>query len=49
MRRLSRTDKAWLILFVVILIALVAGCMLETVLNSKPWHPRPAPPVQREY
>ncbi|MFI5123954.1 MAG: hypothetical protein ACHQDF_01440 [Chitinophagales bacterium] len=41
MKRLSRTEKNWLILFIVIVIGLMAGCMIETVVDSSPWNPRP--------
>jgi hypothetical protein len=44
MKRLNASERAWLIFFIVIVIGLMAGCMIETVVNSEPWQPRPAEP-----
>ncbi|HEY8735034.1 MAG TPA: hypothetical protein VIL90_10745 [Puia sp.] len=42
MKKLSRSEKMWLILFAIILVGLIGGCMYETVSNHKPVGPRPA-------
>jgi len=41
MKRLSHTEKIWLVIFLVVVIGLMAGCMIETVMDSGPWNPRP--------
>ncbi len=41
MQKLSRTEKIWLIFFVLIVIGLMGGCMYETVVYHKPIGPRP--------
>jgi hypothetical protein len=41
MKKLSRREKTWLVIFIIIVIGLMAGCMMETVLDSGPWNPRP--------
>jgi hypothetical protein len=41
MKRLSHTEKIWLVIFLILVIGLMAGCMIETVLDSSPWNPRP--------
>jgi hypothetical protein len=48
MQRLSRTEKMWLILFAVILIGLIGGCMYETVTNHRPLGPRPVRKVDTQ-
>jgi hypothetical protein len=41
MKKLSRGEKTWLVIFIIIVIGLMAGCMMETALDSGPWNPRP--------
>jgi hypothetical protein len=41
MQKFSRTEKIWLILFALVLIGLIGGCMYETVVNHRPIGPRP--------
>ena len=41
MQKFSRSEKIWLILFALVLIGLIGGCMYETVVNHKPIGPRP--------
>jgi hypothetical protein len=46
MQKFSRTEKIWLILFILILIGLVGGCMYETVVSHRPIGPRPSRKVK---
>ena len=41
MQKFSHSEKTWLILFALLLIGLIGGCMYETVVNHKPIGPRP--------
>ncbi len=41
MQKFSRSEKIWLILFALVLIGLIGGCMYETVANHRPIGPRP--------
>ncbi len=46
MQKFSRSEKIWLILFILVLIGLIGGCMYETVVNHKPIGPRPTRKVK---
>ena len=46
MQKFSRPEKIWLILFILILIGLVGGCMYETVVSHRPIGPRPSRKVK---
>jgi hypothetical protein len=46
MQKFSRSEKIWLILFALVLIGLIGGCMYETVANHKPIGPRPTRKVK---
>ncbi|MEO6961266.1 MAG: hypothetical protein ABIY90_04820 [Puia sp.] len=41
MKKLNASERTWLIIFIVIIIGLMAGCMIETVSDSNTWGPRP--------
>jgi len=41
MKRLSRSEKMWLMFFALVLAGLIGGCMFETISNHKPLGPRP--------
>lgn len=41
MQKFSRNEKIWLILFALVMIGLIGGCMYETIVNHRPIGPRP--------
>ena len=41
MQKFSSSEKIWLILFALVLVGLIGGCMYETVVNHRPIGPRP--------
>jgi hypothetical protein len=41
MKRLSRSEKMWLIFFALVLVGLIGSCMYDTISNHKPLGPRP--------
>jgi hypothetical protein len=42
MKKFTSSEQIWLILFVVVIIGLMAGCMMSTVKQSGTWGPRPS-------
>ncbi|MDP4130755.1 MAG: hypothetical protein Q8918_10310 [Bacteroidota bacterium] len=41
MKKLTSSERKWVIIFIVIIIALMTGCLIGTVSSSKTWNPRP--------